>query len=145
MDDCAHGWSPIRAATRASTPKGLSTVLRELCCIICFFAAFFAVDRCDDLLHRWVGNGHIQNVATLHNSSDDRLERSARGIDLELQSMALRLQDLDSIDCLDFFVDGARQLNAEALLPTAALCFQERSRRLLQQQIDRFCLQVVTL
>src|SRR6266704_1485940 len=110
MDDCAHSWSPTcgsrefqqRAATRALTG------LRERCCIICFFAAFFAVDRCDDLLHRRVGNGHVENVTTLHNSSDDRLERSARGIDLELKSMALRLQDLDSIDCLDFFVDGAR-------------------------------------
>src|SRR5258708_3196569 len=107
--------------------------------------AFLAVNLRDNLLHRWISNGHIHDVAVLHDGGYDRLQWAARGIYLQFQAISFRLYYLHPFCNQHLFMNGSRQLDTEALLTALRISLQHTSRRFLQQEINRLNLQVVAL
>src|SRR5579885_1849517 len=107
------------------------------------YLAFLTVNGGDDLLHRRVGDGHVEDVRVLHDGGDDRLQRRLRGIDFQLQAVPLCLENAHARRLHNLFVDRRGRAHAQARLLALAIHFQQRLRRAFQQQVNRLRLQVV--
>src|SRR5438105_693182 len=99
------------------------------------------IDCCDYFFHRRISNGHIKNMAALHNRRDNWFQRAIRCVYLKLQFVSLRFEYLHTV--VRFPASGRSNLKAQPSFTTLRISFQQWLHRLIEEQIDGLGFQVV--
>src|SRR5581483_2182241 len=84
--------------------------------VFCFSTTLFIIYGGYNLLHWGVRDGHIDDMTTLHDSCNDRLQWTESSIDLQFQPASLCLEDVYTCGVQQFLVNRGRRLDAQTLL-----------------------------